>query len=175
VTFVTLECVRACVWLLPSLRSVGACVWECGPGCRSGSSLYIYVPCVLTYFSFAVASSTHHTSIDHGAPGSCTVRAVDGALVERAARALDEAAPLDVAQRSARAVQGGCRAGRCGAVQRPVFYSLAKVYFDKRGRSSSSSSRTPFPVYPPKVAMPRLAVASESAIVCDGERWPPRR
>ena len=104
-TFVTLECVRACVWLLPSLRSVGACVWECGPGCRSGSSLYIYVQCVLTYFSFAVASSTHHTSIDHGAPGSCTVRAVDGALVERAARALDEAAPLD---RSARAVQSGC-------------------------------------------------------------------
>ena len=27
VTFVTLECVRARVWLLPSLRSVGACVW----------------------------------------------------------------------------------------------------------------------------------------------------
>ena len=36
-TFVTLECVeRARVWLLPSLRSVGACV--CGPSCRSGSS-----------------------------------------------------------------------------------------------------------------------------------------
>jgi hypothetical protein len=27
VTFVTLECVRARVWLSPSLRSVGACVW----------------------------------------------------------------------------------------------------------------------------------------------------
>ena len=26
-TFVTLECVRARVWLSPSLRSVGACVW----------------------------------------------------------------------------------------------------------------------------------------------------
>ena len=27
VTFVTLECVRARVWLSPSLRNVAACVW----------------------------------------------------------------------------------------------------------------------------------------------------
>jgi hypothetical protein len=39
-TFVTLECVRARVWLSPSLRSVAACVW---PWLPERSSLHIYV------------------------------------------------------------------------------------------------------------------------------------
>ena len=73
-TFVTLECVRARVWLLPSLRSVGACVWPWA--WLPERVVVVHIPCVLTYFSFAVASSTHHTLIDHGAPESCTVRAV---------------------------------------------------------------------------------------------------
>ena len=45
-TFVTLECVRARVWLLPSLRSVAACVWPWLP------ERVVDVPCVtylLTY------------------------------------------------------------------------------------------------------------------------------
>jgi hypothetical protein len=45
VTFVTLECVRARVWLLPSLRSVGACVWPWLPE----RVVVLHIPCVLTY------------------------------------------------------------------------------------------------------------------------------
>ena len=45
VTFVTLECVRARVWLLPSLRSVGACVWPWLPE----RVVVVHIPCVLDY------------------------------------------------------------------------------------------------------------------------------
>jgi hypothetical protein len=44
-TFVTLECVRARVWLLPSLRSVEACVWPWLPE----RVVVVHIPCVLTY------------------------------------------------------------------------------------------------------------------------------
>ena len=44
-TFVTLECVRARVWLLPSLRSVGACVWPWLPE----RVVVVHIPCVLWY------------------------------------------------------------------------------------------------------------------------------
>ena len=40
-TFVTLECVRARVWLLPSLRSVGACVWPWLPE----RVVVVHIPC----------------------------------------------------------------------------------------------------------------------------------
>ena len=43
-TFVTLECMRARVWLLPSLRSVGACVWPWLPE----RVVVVHIPCVLT-------------------------------------------------------------------------------------------------------------------------------
>ena len=46
-TFVTLECVRARVWLLPSLRSVGACVWPWLPE----RVVVVHIPCVLTAVS----------------------------------------------------------------------------------------------------------------------------
>jgi hypothetical protein len=39
----TLECVRARVWLLPSLRSVGACVWPWLPE----RVVVVHMPCVL--------------------------------------------------------------------------------------------------------------------------------
>ena len=45
-TFVTLECVRARVWLLPSLRSVGECVW---PWLLPERVVVVHIPCVLTY------------------------------------------------------------------------------------------------------------------------------
>ena len=45
VTFVTLECVRGRVWLSPSLRSVGACVWPWLPE----RVVVVRIPCVLTY------------------------------------------------------------------------------------------------------------------------------
>ena len=52
-TFVTLECVRARVWLLPSLRSVGACVWPWLPE----RVVVVHIPCVLTYVAADVLSS----------------------------------------------------------------------------------------------------------------------
>ena len=42
-TFVTLECVRARVWLLPSLRSVSVCV-----ALVAGAGRVVHRPCVLT-------------------------------------------------------------------------------------------------------------------------------
>ena len=53
-TFVTLDCVLARVWLLPSLRSVGACVWPWLPE----RVVVVHIPCVLTYLDFTQPADT---------------------------------------------------------------------------------------------------------------------